>query len=397
MPIGTPFQARTERLCTSRNWRPWSGHFVAGSYGDFVQPEYAAIRHSAALIDVSPLYKYIVEGPGATGLLDRVVTQNVARMQRGQVVYTPWCDADGMVRQEGTVFRLAEDRYQLNAAEPALDWLLLNAAGFDVKVIDRTSTRAALSLQGPLSRDILRAAGIADIDALRFFHLTEGEIDGIPVMVSRTGYTGDLGYEIWLPAGASVPIWDALMQAGEPWHITPCGLAAMDIARLETAFILINVDYVSSETARLDADKMSPYELGLGWAVKLDKGPFVGRQALAAMAARKPARRIAGLAIDWEPLEEIHLQAGTMPDLPLVPCREPVPVYAGNHGTQVGRVTTRVWSTLLKKYIALATLDAAHAEPGSELAMEITVRYERRRVPASVVKTPFFRPERMRA
>jgi aminomethyltransferase len=397
MPIGTPFQARTEPLCTSRNWRPWSGHFVAGSYGDFVQPEYAAIRHSAALIDVSPLYKYAIEGPQASELVDRIITQSAARMENGQVVYTPWCDADGMVRQEGTVFRLADGSFQLNAAEPALEWLELNAAGLDARARDRSFELAALSLQGPLSREVLRAAGVAEIDDLKFFRLVEAQIDGAPVTVSRTGYTGDLGYEIWLPAGAAVETWDALMRAGEPYHITPCGLAAMDIARLETGFILINVDYVSAEIARLAADKVSPYDLGLGWAVKLDKGPFVGRRALAALAEQAPARRVAGLVIDWQPLESIHLEAGLMPDLPLLTCREPVPVYVAGGGRQIGRVTTRVWSTLLKKYIALATIEARFAEAGREVEMEITVRYTRRRVAARAVKTPFFRPARMRA
>jgi aminomethyltransferase len=302
-----------------------------------------------------------------------------------------------MVRQEGTVFRLADGSFQLNAAEPALEWLELNAAGLDARARDRSFELAALSLQGPLSRDVLRAAGVAEIDDLKFFRLVEAQIDGAPVTVSRTGYTGDLGYEIWLPAGAAVETWDALMRAGEPWHITPCGLAAMDIARLETGFILINVDYVSAEIARLAADKVSPYDLGLGWAVKLDKGPFVGRRALAALAEQAPARRVAGLVIDWQPLERIHLDAGLMPDLPLLTCREPVPVYAAGGGRQIGRVTTRVWSTLLKKYIALATIEARFAEAGREVEMEITVRYARRRVVARVVKTPFFRPDRMRA
>ncbi|CAN5150310.1 aminomethyltransferase family protein [soil metagenome] len=395
MPIGTPFEARTERLCTSRNWRPWAGHLVAGSYGDFVQPEYAAIRHGAALIDVSPLYKYAIEGSGAIELLERVLTQHVALMRPGQVIYTPWCDADGMVRQEGTLFCIDAGHYQLNAAEPALDWLRLNAAGFDVRVTDRTMSIAALSLQGPLSREVLRASGMQHIDALKFFHLVEAEIGGIPVLVSRTGYTGDLGYEIWLPAGASVPIWDALIEAGEPWHITPCGLAAMDIARLETGFLLINVDYVSSEAALLDTDKMSPWELGLGWAVKLDKGPFIGRNALAALLQR-PSRRIVGLSIDWEPLERIYLDARVMPDLPLLTCRDAVPVYAAKRAVQIGRATTRVWSTTLKRYIALATLEGAHAEPGGEVDMELTVRYERRCVRARVVKLPFLRLARMR-
>ena len=397
MASGTAFHPRTSAICHSQAWRQWSGFLAASSYNEFVQPEYAAIRHAAAMIDVSPLYKYDVSGSDAVTLMDRVFTQDMAAVAMGRVVYTPWCDSDGKVRQEGTVFRFADDAYRVCAAEPTLGWLKRNAVGLDVEFRDRTDELAALSLQGPTSRDVLRSATSVDVDNLKFFGFADGEIDGVPVSISRTGYTGDLGYEIWLPADKALQVWDALMESGEPWHITPCGLAAMDISRVEAGFILIGVDYVSSERARLPHHKASPYELGLGWAVKLNKsGNFVGRSALEAEKLNGGARRVVGLEIEWEPLESLFGRAGMMPDLPLATHRDPVPVYDGP-GEQVGRATTRVWSALLKKYLAIATVESKYASPGMRLNMEVTVDFERRTAPARVVTMPFFRPERMRA
>jgi aminomethyltransferase len=399
MTTGTPFHPRTEPLCRSHAWRHWSGYVVATSYSDFVQPEYAAIRHAAALIDVSPLYKYRIEGAGAEALVDRVITHDASKLEPGRIVYTPWCDPDGAVRQEGTVFRLGERDFLLCAAEPTFAWLEHNARGLEVALTDRSTEIAALSLQGPASRTVLAAAAPgAAIETLEFFHWRESEIAGVPVTISRTGYTGDLGYEVWAPADRALAVWDALMESGRPHHVTPCGLAAMDVARVEAGFVLLGVDYVSAEKALIPSHRTNPFELGLGWAVKLGKARrSVGHAALAAAKERGPRRRVVGIEIDWQPLEDLHLEAGLMPDLPLLPCREPVPVYAPDGGLQIGRVTTRVWSQLLKKYIGLATVTADHAAPGSRVDMEVTVDFTRRRAPARVVETPFFRPERMRA
>ena len=396
MAIGTPFWERTSKLATSREWIQWSGYFAASSYGDYTQPEYAAIRNAAAVIDVSPLYKYEVRGAQAQALLDHVVTHHVAKMAVGQAIYTPWCDPDGSVRQEGTLFRTAESTYQLNAAEPALGWLEQCAAGFEAEIVDRSTELAALSVQGPRSREILAHVGTGAVEPLRFFRLCDDRIGDVPVSVSRTGYTGDLGYEIWIPAERAREVWDRLFEGGAPWGITPCGLRAMDIARVETGFILIDVDYTSAERALLACDRACPYTLNLGWAVKLGKGPFIGREALREIRAAGPAHRVVGLEIPWQPLERLYLSAGLMPDLPLVPCREPVPVY-DRDGRQIGRATTRVWSTLLKKYIALATIEADAAVEGHEVEMEVTVHYERRRAPTRVTAPSFFRPERLRS
>ena len=396
MAIGTPLHPRTEPLCHSYDWTQWSGYLSVSSYNDFVQPEYASIRNSAALIDLSPLYKYAVNGADAAALMDRIVTHDAAGMSAGQVIYTPWCDPNGMVRQEGTVFCYEEDRFELYAAEPALEWILRNAVGYQVEVTDRSAQVAMLSLQGPYSRHVLDAATEGAIGALAFFRCTQACIGGVDVAVSRTGFTGDLGYEIWIPAAEAVSVWDRLMEVGAPWQITPCGLVAMDIARLEAGLILISVDYVSSELAHTDDDLVTPYELGLGWAVKLDRGDFVGRKALRVANETGPRRRDVGLEIEWQPLEEAYMAADLMPDLPMTVCREPVPVYSGE-GLQVGRASSKVWSKLLKKHIALATIDEDCAQIGSRVEMEVTVQYRRCRVAATVADKGFYRPARMRA
>ena len=395
MAVGTPFHERTSALCHSHDWRQWSGYLSVSSYDDFVQPEYAAIRNSAALIDISPLYKYRVGGPEAEALLNHVVTQDMARIAPGQVCYTAWCDSDGAVRQEGTIFRMADDEFLVTAAEPAFDWFRRSGGGFEAEIDDRSARLAALSLQGPHSRAVLDEATGGAVEQLGFFRHCTADLAGVRVAVSRTGYTGDLGYELWIPQEEALRVWDALIEVGRRWQITPCGLVAMDIARVEAGFVLIGVDYVSSETARVADERYDPYELGLGWAVKLDKGNFVGRRALRGLRERGPARRVIGLELEWQALEDLYMEADLMPDLPATVCREPVPVYSAE-GLQVGRATSRVWSKLLKKYLVIATVDAAHAVVGSRLEMEVTVHHRRCRALATAVEKPFFRPPRLR-
>ncbi|RMH21468.1 MAG: aminomethyl transferase family protein [Acidobacteria bacterium] len=394
MAIGTPFHPRTSALNASLDWRHWSGYFAAGRYQDFHQVEYAAIRNSVALIDVSPLFKYELTGPGAERLVDRVITRDATKLRVGQVFYAPWCDERGKVLQEGTVMRLGPERFQWNAAEPIRRWLEINAGGLEVEIAERSAELAALAVQGPLSRRLLAEVAGDAVARLRFFRLCESTIDGVPVVVSRTGYTGDLGYEVWLPAAAAPRLWDVLIAAGRPYGAIPCGLKAMDVARIEAGFVLIGVDYVSADHARIPDQLSSPYEIGLGWAVShKKKTPYVGRAALEQEKRHGSSWRLVGLEIDWQPLEQLYASAGLMPELPLEAWRTPVPVYHGRR--QVGRATSGCWSTLLKKYVALASVESASA--GGPLEMEVTVDYARRRAPARVVKLPFFRPPRMRA
>ena len=391
----TPFHSRTAPLSASHAWRRWAGYVVASSYELSHEREYHAIRSSAALFDVSPLYKYRVRGRDAARLLDRVVTRNVARAQEGQVLYTTWCDAAGKVLDDGTVARLGEQTFRLTSAEPNLRWLETNAAGLDVAIEDVSESVAALALQGPSAREILQSVLDIDPSALKYFRIADAKLRQSSVTVSRTGYTGDLGYEIWLDCADALPVWDALVEAGTPHGITPAGILALDVARVEAGLMLMDVDYVSARKALIGGETSSPFELDLGWTVSLDKEHFVGRPALAREKERGPLWQFVGVEVEWDALERLYAEAGLAPRLPGAAWRASVPLYAG--GEQAGYATSGCWSPILKKYIALAHLEARWAAPGTALEMEVTVQHRHRRAAARVVKKPFFDPERKRA
>ena len=395
VPIGTAFHERTFALCESLNYREWSGYYAVSAYETHHEHEYSAIRHAAALIDISPLFKYRVTGPDATRLVDRVITRDAHRMSVGQVWYTPWCDEHGKVIDDGTVARLDEQRYRWTAADPSLRWFRRNAAGLRVEIEDDSERVAALALQGPSSARVLRAAAEADIDSLRYFRVTSGRIGGVAVDISRTGYTGDLGYEIWMPADSALDVWDTLMQEGRPFGIKPAGMLALDVARVEAGLLLIDVDFNSSRKALVDAQKYTPFELGLGRLVAIDKGPFVGRTALAEERRRGPARMVVGLELDWTEVEALYERLALAPVAPTAASRVHVPVR--RDGQQVGRATTTVWSPTLKRLLALATIDAPFFVEGTRLEVEMTVEAARHFVGAIVVKTPFFNPPRKTA
>ena len=391
----TPFHARTAALNEGQAWRRWAGCVVASAYELQHDREYHAIRSAAALLDISPLHKYLVTGPDAARLLDRVVTRDVSRCAVGQVMYTPWCDARGKQIDDGTVARLGEVAFRLTSAEPNLRWLHLNASGLHVVLADESDCVAALAVQGPASRVILERAAEADLSGLKFFRLTRATIRGMPVTISRTGYTGDLGYEVWLNTADALPLWDALLEAGTPYGLTPAGMLALDVSRIEAGLLLLDVDYVSAHRAVIEGQKSSPLELNLAWTVALEKPAFVGRAALADEARRGVAWRLAGVEVDWVSLERLFTDVGLPPKLPITAWRSSVPLYA--EGVQVGYATSGCWSPLLKRYIALAHLGARYAAPGTGLWMEVTVEHRRRQAAARVVPTPFFNPARKRA
>jgi aminomethyltransferase len=392
---GTPLHSRTAPLCQAQNWRRWAGFIVASSYELTHEPEYFAIRTTAALIDVSPLFKYRVEGPDAGRLLDRVMTRDISRCAVGQVMYTPWCDEGGKVLDDGTLARLGETLFRVTSADPNLRWFEENAYGLDVRIEDISETTSALALQGPASRAILQRVAEADLAPLRYYRLVRTRVAGVPAEISRTGYTGDLGYEVWVGADDALRVWDALVEAGGPYGLLPVGMLALDVARVEAGLLLIEVDYVSSRKALVESQKSSPYELGLGWTVAREKpADFVGKAALAAEAARGPAWRFVGLEIDWPALEAEYARVGLPPQLPTIAWRASVPLLSG--GRQVGYATSGCWSPILKNYIALAHLPAHLAQTGTELALEVIVEHWRRRVPARVARLPFFDPPRKR-
>ena len=396
MPIGTAFHEKTFALCESLNYREWSGYYTVSAYETHHEHEYNAIRNAAALIDISPLFKYRIRGRDAMRLVDRVVTRDMRRVSAGQVIYTPWCDENGKVIDDGTVSRLDENTYRWTAADPNLRWLHLNARGLDVEIEDISEKVAALAVQGPMSGRLLKTVFEgADIENLKYFNVTRGAIAGVPVDVSRTGYTGDLGYEIWMAWDQAVRVWDALIDRGRAFDIHPAGMLALDVARIEAGLLLIDVDFNSSKKAAIEQQKYSPFELGLCRLVHLDKEKFIGRDALMREQKDGHAREIAGLEIDWLSVERIYDEAGLPPALPAAASRAAVPVY--KNGNQIGKATSTTWSPALKKLIALATLKRDFAKPGTILEMEMTVEAVRHRVQATVVKTPFFNPKRKTA
>jgi aminomethyltransferase len=395
MPIGTAVHERTSALCESLNYREWSGYYAVSAYEGHHEHEYNAIRNAAALIDVSPLFKYLVTGRDAARFVDRIITRDVPRMTVGQVYYTPWCDERGKVIDDGTVSRLGDQRFRWTAADPSLRWFTLNAAGLDVVIDDISEEVAALALQGPTSARVLRAVFDADIDRLKYFRVTSGSIAGVRVDISRTGYTGDLGYEIWMPARNAVAVWDALMAAGKPHDIKPAGMLALDVARVEAGLLLIDVDFFSSKKALVESQKYTPYEMGLGRLVSLEKGRFIGQQALRAEQRRGHARQVVGLVLDWTEVEAIYERAGLPPTVGATASRVAVPLYRG--GRHIGRATTTTWSPVLKRMIALGSVERPHYAEGSTVQMEVTVEAVRHTVTATVVKTPFFNPPRKMA
>jgi aminomethyltransferase len=392
MPIGTALHERTLALCESLNYREWSGYYAVSAYEGHHEHEYNAIRNASALIDVSPLFKYLITGRDASRFVDRIITRDVSKMSIGQVFYTPWCDERGRVIDDGTVSRLEEQRFRWTAADPSLRWFSQNAIGLDVRIEDLSETVAALALQGPTSAKLLRAVADADIDGLKYFRVTSGTIAGVNVDISRTGYTGDLGYEIWMPASAALRVWDALMQAGSGFDIKPTGMLALDVARIEAGLLLIDIDFFSSKKAMIATQTYSPFEMGLGRLVNLDKGRFIGQQALRTEKDRGHARQVVGLEIEWTEVERIYERLGLPPTVGATASRIAVPVYFGDR--QVGKATSTTWSPVLKRMIALATIGRPHYAEGTVLQMEVTVEAVRHQVTAKVVATPFFNPRR---
>jgi aminomethyltransferase len=393
MPVGTAFHERTFPLCESLNYREWSGYYAVSSYEPHHEHEYNAIRNAAALIDISPLFKYRVSGKDATRLVDRIITRDMSKVSVGQVVYTPWCDEHGKVIDDGTVSRLEENTYRWTAADPSLRWFTQNATGMDVQLEDISESVAALALQGPTSGRLLKSLVTgADIENLKYFRVTTGLIAGVPVEISRTGYTGDLGYEIWVAADRALKVWDALMTDGRAFDIHPAGMLALDVARVEAGLLLIEVDFNSSKKALIAEQKYSPFEMGLGRLVHTNKGRFIGQAALIAEQKSGSAREIVGLEIDWPEVEQLYEAVGLPPAVSPIASRVAVPVF--KDGNQVGRATSSTWSPTLKKMIALATVNRPYNTPGTQLQFEVTIEAKRYRVRARVVKTPFFNPKR---
>jgi aminomethyltransferase len=397
MSVGTAFFERQRELNTKLSWGDWSGYHAAAVFADFVDIEYNAVREAAAVIDVTPLYKYEVNGADADALLDRVVTRDISAMALDQVIYTPWCDEEGKVIDDGTVTRLDENRFRVTAADPSYRWFAMNATGLDVQIDDISEGTAGLALQGRLSRRVLERATGQDWFDLRYFRRRPTTIQGVDVDVTRTGYTGDLGYELWIPVEGALAVWDRLFDVGADYGIRPAGIQALDICRLEASLILIEAEYTSARHAFAPELKYSPFEIGLGRLVKFDKAAeFTGKRALLAERdAGGPERRLVGLELDWLAIEAMYARHDLAPQISALVQRAPVPVH--KEGVQVGRATSVGWGPTIKKMVGFGSVDKGLTKVGTRLSVEWTVEGERGKVGATVVPMPFLDLDRKRA
>jgi aminomethyltransferase len=393
----TPFHPRTSALCTSFRYKDWSGYAAVCRFDGHSEREYYAVRHSAGLLDVTPLYKYEVRGPDAARLLARVMSRDITRFGVGRVTYCCLVDRFGKTLDDCTVGRLGKEHFRMTSSESWFGWLRRHGRGLNVEVEDSTRRIAALALQGPSARAVLDPLVDFDMNRMRFFRVRKMKLAGVDVHISRTGYTGDLGYEVWMDAADALTVWDAIIEEGKPHQIQPIGLDALDVVRIEAGFVLQGVDYFSARNCIIEARKSSVFEVGLGWAVDLEREvPCIGHNALLREAEQGSPWALVGLELDWAHLESLYEEYDVPPHLAPEACRLAVPVYNGR-GTQVGQVTSSTWSPLLKRYLALATVRTSFAGTGTQLEVEHTVEYERRRVRANVVDKPFYDPPHKRS
>ncbi|MBW8010594.1 MAG: aminomethyl transferase family protein [Chloroflexi bacterium] len=396
MPIPTPFHAKTSALTASHEWSNWSGFLAAVMYEPYHEHEYYSIRNSAGLLDVSPLYKYEIKGPDAVFHADRIMTRDITKCEIGQIMYTPWCDEDGKVIDDGNIARLGKDHFRITAADPNLRWFQDCGYGLESEVVNVSDELAALALQGPNSRKILKEIVVgADLDKLQYFWLTEAKIDDFPITITRTGYTGDLGYELWVHPKQAERLWDIIFETGTNYGLSPFGLAALDMARIEAGLVLIEVDYNSSHKAVIESQKSSPYEIGLGWAVKFGENKFIGRRALEEEKVQEPEWTFIGLEIDWVDLESLFSRKNLPPQVTGRASRAALPIYL--QSDHIGQATSITFSPLLKKYIALGSVRTNAAKIGTPVKLEVTVEYTRQAVDAVIVKPKFFNPKRKRS
>ncbi|HSY47153.1 MAG TPA: aminomethyltransferase family protein [Steroidobacteraceae bacterium] len=387
--LKTPFHERGRALSQLDSFVPWAGYTTVDVFTS-VEQEYFAIRNASSLYDLTPMVKYRIAGPDALRFLNRLVTRDIRKLAPGKVAYTVWCNDEGRLIDDGTVFCLGPDEYRLCTAERQLDWFRASAIGFDVEIREVTEEVAALAVQGPTSAKLLRAVGLAGVERLKPFEhaglsmARSGGAGHIAMMVSRTGFTGDLGYELWMQPTDAEAVWDALLAIGSSRAVRPIGSRALNMARIEAGFVLPNLDFVSAEHTLYLGTERSPLELGLAWLVDFNKGHFTGRRALLAEQARGPRRQLVGLDVE-----------GTKPAHNALLYRDP----SGRR--EVGSVTSATWSPTCKRNLALAMVHASHIATGSTVWAEIYLNrelvWQRRMVRARVVERPFFAPARRRA
>jgi aminomethyltransferase len=398
MPRVTPLHSRVGPLCQGSRWEEWSGFLTATMYDLDHLHEYNAVRTGCGMFDVSPLLKYDIRGRDAAALLNRIIVRDATKCRVGQVIYTTWCDDNGKVIDDGTISHLTDDHFRLTSAVPALHWLQENATGLEVEIEDTSEQIAAISIQGPTSRDLLQKLTKADLASLAFFRCTRSEVSGIPAWISRTGYTGDLGYEIFVDPTEVVKLWDSMMALAGDYQMSPAGTLALDQTRVEAGLLLLDADFTSAAETMFDVQKTSPYDLGLGWMVNLKKDFFIGHRALRREKEQGSRWLTVGLELDVTALEKFYAEWGMPLQLPQRAWADAVPVYADSAQTKhIGRGTSGTWSPILKKYIVMARIKPENAKLGTRIFIEEMIEAVSYSVPATVVKMPFYDPPRKKA
>jgi len=405
MPKTTPFHKRLDGLNQTRIWKNWSGYLVAPSYQYSIATEYYSIRNAVSLLDTSPLFKYRFSGADSIELLMRAFARDIRKCRIGQAQYTAWCDEQGFVVQDGVILRVAENEFWLTAAEPSLRYFRQIARSMKLAnalIEDVTAQFGILALQGPHAHNVI-AQLTDDATSLKYFRLANTKIEGKEVVVSRTGFTGDLGYEVWVRSEDAIQVWDALMKAGADYNIIPIGTTALKMARVEAGLLLMDVDFHSSRFAWVDAQRETPIELGWDWMFRgLEKEDrnFIGRSAIEAEFKNASSRwTTVGLAVDWHDYERVHLEAGISPPKYELYREETMSLYrrGGKEWDYAGYASSFLFSSLLKKPIAIAKLPLDLAKPGTEVDIEIPVIRKPVNVLARVCEMPFFDPDRKTA
>jgi len=379
MLLTTPFHSRVEAMCDVNDWGNWMGYTTPNAYFD-VELEYFAIRSTTGVFDLSPMNKYRITGPDAEAYLNRMVTRDVSKIRVNRVGYAVWCNDAGEVMDDGTIFRLGKEDFRLCSYQRADEWLEWCKLGFDVTISNETEDLAALAVQGPTSCTILSLLGLEDLNQLKPFGIAYYTFNGAPLMVSRTGFTGDLGYEVWIAPEHAEALWDQLFELGRDYLIKPIGSYALDIARIEAGFLQAHVDFVPAEEVVRPGRARSPLELGLEWLVDFKKPLFNGRSALLREKAKGSRYRFALLDVEGnKPAHHSFILKGDQ---------------------QVGTVTSAAWCPTAKSNLAYAQIEMPHGAVGDELVAEIYYQRElhwtRLLAPCKVIDAPLFNPKRRR-
>ena len=402
MPKTTPFHARLEPLNEPMIWEHWAGYLAAPRYQYSDLTEYYATRNAAALFDTSPLFKYRFTGSDAEAFLARVMARDIRKCRVGQAQYTIWCNEAGYVMEDGVIMRVAAGEYWLTSAEPNLRYFKKQAKGFDVTIEDISTQYGILAIQGPHSLSVLSQLS-DDVAKLRYFRVTQTQIAGADVTISRTGFTGDLGYEIWVGADDALTVFDAVWEAGKGYNITPIGSVALAFARIEAGLLLIDVDFHNARFAWTDAQRETPHELGWGWMFKnlqRDDREFIGRNAIEKEIATGSSRwKTVGLAVDWRDYDRLHREAGIMTPKEGVLLQSTMTIY---HRSDIpwqyaGYATSFMWSSIKKQHVAIAKLPLDLCVSDTEVDLEISIIRKPEYVLARVVELPFYNPKRKTA